>query len=452
LVYQGKFEEYPILTARGEEFESFVLIPGDGIIIDHFNIDVYVKNINTDKWEEWTRSTSLYLESTEDKKYEVRFNENKRYELKFGNDINGKKLNVGDQIAVYYLKSEAAAGEVGAGGIDGAKLLQLHTVSFTDIFNTVKDSNIDYLTDVQIGSLQFTNTNSSSLYYEGETVSDIRSRAPDSFSSQYRLVTKADYESYIKQHFSNTVKDVKVVNNWDHLDGHMKYLIDTVGLKSDNLDPNTLYNQVTFADSCDFNNVYIYAIPRLEQSVTSTVRTNYLGPAQKTAIIDSVRDTKTLTTETIIMDPVYMAVDIGATTSAEGNDEAIANKTKLKLVRELNSARSFESIKNSAYTIIKNYIDGLGLGETIYTATIATDLLNIEGVKSIKTIRTDTALELDGLNLLVWNPIYPHDDIDITASNVTLPYFKYAYLNNPAGLLNKITVVAESTSTGSAEF
>ena len=440
LLYQGKFEEYPLITARGEEFETFTLLPGDDVIADHFSVDVYVNRANADTWEQWNRTSSLYLENPDDKKYEVRLNENKRYELKFGNGTNGTKLAAGDTISVYYLKSQGKAGEISAGGVDGSTLAQLHTVQFTSIFDDIKDTNTDYISDSQILLLQLTNTNASSLFSEGETVDDIRSRAPNTFSAQHRLVTKDDYESHIRQNFSNVIRDVKIANNWDHLDGHMKYLLDTVKLTSSSKDPNSLFNHVMFADSCDFNNIYIYAVPTLEKTVSSTVRANYLRPAQKSAIINSIRDKKILTTETIVVDPVYMAVEV------------ITGNTKLQLVREINSSRSFDSIKNNAYTIIKDSLDSSALGKTVDITAIVTDILNIAGVKSIKTVRSDTSLEIDGLSLLVWNPIYPHDDIMITTANTPMPYFKFTYLNDPTGFLDKITVVSESTSTGSVEF
>ena len=452
LLYQGKFEEYPLITARGEEFETFTLLPGDDVVADHFSIDVYVNRANTDTWEQWTRTSSLYLENSDDKKYEVRLNENKRYELKFGNGTTGTKLAAGDTISVYYLKSEGKAGEISAGGIDGGSLAQLHTVQFTSIFDDIKDTNTDYITDSQILLMQFTNTNASSLYSEGETVDDIRSRAPNTFSAQHRLVTKDDYEAHVRQNFSNVVRDVKIANNWDHLDGHMKYLLDTVKLSSSSKDPNSLFNHVMFADSCDFNNIYIYAVPTLEKTVSSTVRANYLRPAQKSAIINSIRDKKILTTETIIVDPVYMAVDIGAITTGESATESIAGNTKLQLIREVNSSRSFDSIKNNAHTIIKDNLDSSELGKTLDITAIVTDMLNITGVKSIKTVRSDISLEIDGLSMLVWNPIYPHDDIMVTTANAPMPYFKFTYLNDPVGFLDKITVVSESTSTGSVEF
>ena len=125
LLYQGKFEQYPQFTARGEEYETVVLLPGDDVLIDHFNIHVYVNDNTTGKWSQWDRTSSLYLNGPTDKKFEVRFNENKHYELKFGNNLTGQRLNVNDTIAVYYLKSDGLAGHVDVGAIDGDSLALL---------------------------------------------------------------------------------------------------------------------------------------------------------------------------------------------------------------------------------------------------------------------------------------------------------------------------------------
>ena len=54
LLYQGKYEEYPAYSAIGQENEVVFLVPGDNVIIDHFNIDVYVQPNPSEggDWEE----------------------------------------------------------------------------------------------------------------------------------------------------------------------------------------------------------------------------------------------------------------------------------------------------------------------------------------------------------------------------------------------------------------
>jgi len=83
LLYQGIYQEYPTYTAAGEDYETIILNQGD-YIVDHFNIDVYVKPALTGKWELFTKTPNLYLEDTGSKKYEIRLNQNQRYEIKFG--------------------------------------------------------------------------------------------------------------------------------------------------------------------------------------------------------------------------------------------------------------------------------------------------------------------------------------------------------------------------------
>ena len=452
LLYEGKFLEYPLVTAIGEEFETVTMIPGDDAIIDHFSINVYVRDATTRTWSQWNQVSSLFLEGPSVQAFEARLNENKRYEIKFGNDITGKKLSLGDTVAIYYLNSTGAVGQVGPGTINNSALLKYNTVQFVKIFSNIQDDNITYATDSHCAELAFSNKNSSSNFFEGETVADIKTRAPNVFSAQHRLVTKPDYEGHILQNFSNVVAHTAVVNNWDYLDGHFKYLTETLKLDSAKIDANTIYNQVLFADSCDFNNIYIYVIPKVERDSSNIIRANYLSSAQKTAVINSIRPIKTVTTETVVIDPIYMAVDIGVYGVSETAVTSLKDNTKLQLVREINSTKSFDSIKNSAYSIIKAYFTDFGLGGTIDITTLTNSLLDIEGVKEIKTTRTDTSTSVDGLSLLVWNPIYPELDIKTIGSNIAVPVYQSPYLNDSTTFLNKIEVISESTSTGLVEY
>tara|TARA_R110000751_G_scaffold307097_2_gene427316 strand:+ start:54 stop:1892 length:1839 start_codon:yes stop_codon:yes gene_type:complete len=446
LLYQGIYREYPVFTAVGEQYETATLIPGDDIIIDHFNIDVYINDADTGKWDKWERTNSLYLEKSAAKKYEVRLNEHKRYELKFGNNNTGKQLNAGDRVAVYYLESTGKNGEIGPSILDRSRLTKFNAVQFQSIFDQIKDANIKYITQEQMSSLLFANSNGSSEYYEGESVEDIRKNAPKLFGTQHRLVTKDDYESYIKQNYSNIVKDVKVINNWDYIDGHMDYNLETLKLTKNNNDPRTLLNQVNFADSCDFNNLYCYVIPRIKQTASSNPRANYLTPAQKSNILSGLRDRKTLGSEIIITDPAFIAVDVGTyNPNTETLSKDLSDNSYLKIVRSNNSSQSFESIQTQVSNVIKAYFDGLELGDPIDVSNILNLILDIGGIASVSTVRTDTGQETQGLNITIWNPIFPDDDIINTGAGVTMPHYKYPYLYNPAKFTDKIKVVAESS-------
>jgi hypothetical protein len=452
LLYQGQYQEYPIYTANGEEFENLLLTPGDDIILDHFSLNVFVKDVYTQKWVEFKQVQNLFLEKSVDKVFEARLNESKRYQIKFGNNSTGKKLNPGDQVAIYYLKSDGIGGEVGRDAIDGMSLSKYTTSQFLDVFNDIKISDVTYITPSDLASVTLTNINASTNYYEGEGVKDIKNRAPGLFSSQYRLVTKEDYEGFISQNFSNVIEDTKVVNNSDYVTEHLEYNVNTLKLAKANDEPRTIYNQTLFADACDFNNVYIYCVPKSGELVSTSIKNNYLSPALKSSIIDAVKEKKILTSETIIVDPVYVAHDLGVAKTDEAISTELAESTILRITREPQSRISIDQIKNKAYNIIVDAFKKFALGSVVDVSDITSTILNIKGVSEIKTVRTDIDCEVRGVNLFAYNPIYPDTDIVSLNANTKLPFFKYPYLNNAASLADKIEVVSQFTTTKTSEY
>lgn len=446
LLFQGIFEQYSTITANGSEFEKIVLLPGDDIIIDTFNIYAYVKDVDTQEWSEWKRVSSLYLEDSTSKAYEVRLDENKHYELKFGDDRTGAALNTGDEVIIFYLKSNGSEGQIGPSSLNSNSLNFLRIPDFLTIFDEIKDSNVTYLTEDQAKLLQFTNSVASTEYYAGETVDEIRDRAPNTFSSQYRLVTKGDYEAYIKQNFSNLIKDVKVINNADYVDGHLKYLVDEVGINQPNNDANVLFNQVLFADSCDFNNTYIYAVPKIETNTSYIIRNNYLTASQKSEIISSIKNNKSLTAETIIVDPVYIACSIALLGTNEIAGVDTVDATTLEIVRDSNSRRSVDQIKDEVTQIIIDYFTALSLGSLIGINELVNSIKSVSGVVNIRTKRADLGTSVEGISLAVWNPVYDDLDFKIINADLQLPVFKAPYLYNKADFSDKIEITTTSTA------
>ena len=108
-----------------------------------------------------------------------------------------------------------------------------------------------------------------------------------------------------------------------------------------------------------------------------------------------------------------------------------------------------QSIQTAANNIIIDYFKQFKLTQTIDISSIVNQILNLNGVATLITRRTDRNLFVDGLNLLVWNPIYPEEDVTSTGSNVPMPYYKYPYLHDPMNFIDKIEVVTETGATGS---
>ena len=445
LLYQGTYIEYPLYAARGEQNEVIFLIPGNNIIVDHFNIDVYVKSITTGTWSKWTRTESLYLESSTSNKYEIRINSNKNYEIKFGDDVNGTQLTQGDIVAVYYLQSSGAGGEVGAGIINSQPVNLYTTAQFTQISTDVISKDLTLLNDVNILNLQFANTNISTSFTDIESVDSIRANAPSSFKYQFRLVTTDDYDSFVKTSFANIINSVKTVNNNTYVTSHLKYLYN-IGLTNPGSDYRVLYNQLAFADASNFNNVYIYVLPKATKLITNSY-VNYLTPAQKQLIISTINDKKTLTSEVIVMDPVYKAVTTGLGKDILTLDDIANSRLVVTLYRNTKTPASV--IKDKVKAVFTNYFNppDITLGFTVNLPDINGSILGIDGVKSVAT-RNDTE-EVNGVSLIVYNPSYPTEDIISTTKTFTVEDFQTVYLDNIDDLVNRISIELEVSQDAS---
>jgi len=448
---QGEYIEYPTYAATGQPFENFTLTilntNGENESIDHNSIDVYVRN-EFGIWEQWTRVDSLFMNNGNDKVFECRLNESMRYNIKFGNNITGKQLKEGNLVSVFYLKTDKKLGQVGPGTLNNSKLFIFNTPTYDQILKDIRNPGLRLLTFAEANNISFVNNSASSSHADPETVAQIRQNAPNLFKAQSRLVTTSDFESYIKANFGNIICDVKVVNNWQYLDGHIKYLYN-IGLKTPSLDSRVLYNQVKFADSCNFNDIYIYVVPRLFTRNSLTEDANYLNITAKQSILEKLTPIKMATIEPVIQDPVYVGIGLGILQRVSETDsvESILSNTKLVVKKSTSSYTNDASIKQKVYDTIVNYFspDKVKLGMTISLDILTDHILNIEGVEGILTTRSidnETNISIEGISLAIFNPVYNqiNEDVITVSQNVVLPYFKIPFIYNPEELMNNIVV------------
>lgn len=452
LLYQGVYKQYPEYSAKGEPNEILTLVPEEGSNIDHFSIDVYVQEGGTGgQYHQYNVTTSLFFERPNSRAVEIRLNENKRYEIKFGNNINGRQLDEQDIVYIYYLVTDGESGEIEANSatLKSVTLYASNQLSNLLSSDNIKGEGIVYMSQSEADNLLISNTEPSSKYYTGETVEDIRSNAPKTFTSQYRLVNINDYESFVRSNYSNFVADVKGIDNNTYLDTHIKYYYD-LGLKSPSMESRVLYNQVQFSSSCNFNNLYLYCVPRLEKTTSITKRANYLTSAQKEVITNRMSETKTISCDPIIMDPVYVTVDFGVRGTNEQVSYEQTTYTKLMVVQDDNSRVNSNDIIQKIVTIFKNYFSPITakIGMVIDLTSISNQILSIQGVNTFYTYRPDIGdTYVEGLSLYIWNPIYTSDTIQ-TTQNYALPVFKFPFFENVAELGNKITVHRQSDAIG----
>lgn len=447
LLHQGKMIEYPAQIATGEPFETFTVVVKNNITntpinIDQDTINVYVKDVNTGRYTEYTVTNSVFLESSQSEKFEIRMNENEFYEIKFGNGVFGKKLNAGDLVYIYYLQSDGESGIISANQLNGNILNFYTTPQFQLIAVDVLNPALNYLTGAEATNITFTNDLASSPPRQKESVDEIRTNAPKSFFSQNRLLSNTDFDTYITKNFSNIVISSKAVNNTSFLYNQMKYYYD-LGITRPNDDPRYMFNQVNFAHAGQDNNVYIYMVPRL-QTVDENNKQYFLQNSQKNAIISSMADIKGINMELIPQDPVYTAFAVGYAAPGEVLSPEIADTTFLVIKKNTDTRVNVNQIRNDVNSIFQRYFNAetCKLGQLISLNTIVNQILSVDGVASYsvrRVISENNVITTNGLTLLAFNPNYSNVDIQVISSNLQLPYFKFPYLWNKT-LLNNIIV------------
>jgi len=453
LMYEGTLQEYPIINPIGEKFEVVNLLPGGNTTIDHFNIYVYVKEVNSNnKWYEWSRVPSLYLSKPNERSFEIRYNENKNYELKFGNSVNGRKLNQGDQIAVYYLKSSGTDGKVTKNTFNSSSLNIYNTSQYDSILTDTQDTSLNFLTIETVLNTTISNTEDSTDFGEEENSDEIKQNAPRFFSSEYKLTTKDDYKSFIERNYKNLVYDVTVQNNSDYTNDYLKYLNDELGLTDYSLETNALFNQYYFADSSDANNIYLTIVPNLRKNKSVITRSNYLSNALKEKIRSEIADYKLLNSEIAFIDPVYLNLDLSLRFSGEVNRLRYKDSTQLVITKQARALINEDDLKSKVYNIITTYINNLKLGDTIDVRYLNNEIEKIQGIESIETLRTDLNRSTPGLSFCVFNPIYNGKDKKVFDTRCKLKSYQIPYIESPVAFKDKIVVKSQVTNKRVVEY
>ena len=453
LMYEGALQEYPVITPIGEKFEVINLLPGRDTIVDHFNIYVYVKEVNAqNKWYEWSRVPTIYLSKPNERSFEIRYNENKTYELKFGNNVNGRQLNQGDQVAIYYLKSSGNDGKVTKSTFNSSSLNVYNTSQFDDILSDTQDTSLNFLTIETILNTSISNSEDSTDFGEEETSEDIKQNAPRFFSSEYKLTTKDDYKSFIERNYKNLVYDVTVQNNSDYTNDYLAYLNNELGLTDYSLETNALFNQYYFADSSNANNIYLTIVPNLRKNKSVVTRSNYLSNALKEKIRSEISDYKLLNSEIAFIDPVYLNLDLSLRFSGEANKLRYKDNTQLIITKEARTLINEEDLKSKVFNTITKYINNLKLGDTIDVRFLNSEVEKIQGIASIETHRTDINRSTPGLSLCVFNPIYNGKDKKVFDTRCTLKPYQIPYIENPTAFKNKIICKSLVTNNRIVEY
>ncbi len=170
---------------------------------------------------------------------------------------------------------------------------------------------------------------------------------------------------------------------------------------------------------------------------------NYVSTSQKSSIVNSFQQQQQANINVVPVDPVYTSFSLG-TRSGDASEvitQDIAAESFLVIKRDVLSNTSTEAIKERINNIFVNYFKDLNLGALVSLKELSNQVFNVGGVDDIRTrrvINNVTVNEVEGINLVAFNPIYPNNDIELISSDLLLPFFKYPYLQGKSILSNII--------------
>jgi len=446
ILHQGTIGEYPTYTAIGVDFETLPIVvenrvnKNDTRFIADGTISVYVKEKTDGKWYRYEPIENIFLARNNDRYYSVRLNDNGFYEVKFGNDIFGKKLKNEDEVAIYYLLSDNTKGIISKGAIDGNKLFNYNSSRFNQIYADTTSISTDGIIDLlNTGFLFFSNTENSTPVSNAETVDQIKQNVPKYLNSQLKLATEQDYDdAFLGKELSNIIASVKTVSNKTFISEYIDYFYKIC------VDPNksnrVIINQVNFADSCDFNNVNIFCVPKFEIT-TDGGYPPFLSNSLKNLIIDKASPRKIISHEIVPRDPVYVAFDIGYTNSTP--DLNVINTSYLEISRTNNFRTNPETLKRKIGDIILDFFKNSNnkLGQKLDLSQLTSNILKLEGVSGLRTVNNNEIF--NGISFFAWNPIYENSDESIVSQTTTLDFFKFPYFYNPQSIYKKIVITNE---------
>lgn len=444
VMFQGELHESQLYVARGDQFESFVLEDNNikhnnRFISDNFFLVFVDEKGDGSQWKEYTETTSLFLHGVDELKFERRFNEDLNYEFRFGNGVNGKKLDKGARVVIFYIISSGEEGILGDNTINNTMPFEYESALWSSIlksnYTTAEVTN----PAIKHNCVYATNTGNGTEISYPESVASIRANAPRLFASQNRLFTLKDYELFINKNFGSYIKDVYLCKNDEYTKDYLKYYYD-IGLDCPQEDSRLNIAQVEFMTSTNFNNIYCFTVPRVNTLIGGRVP-NYLNNTLKQQVVNATADYKGATHNLVMIDPIYKAMTWGAyLDDTDFNAAQLSNK--LVLVRNRLTKYSYTYIKDYAIDVIKNYFNSLTIGSEVNLAQLTKDLQGVPGVKNfyIRTLDGNTEKKM---TLYTWNPLYSNEDNTTTQQTIINEPFVYPYFYDLDNVGNTIIIEDE---------
>jgi hypothetical protein len=310
-IYEGQLVTYNYTYDNSTNPKQIFSVLDSGVDISTLTVTVQASATKTEI-ETYSLATDSSNVTTTSPIFYLQENRGEKYDIYFGNNVIGKALTNGNIVSMTYLITNGSAANKANNFVATATLAD-------SLGNSLIDFTIDPVGEASGGA-------------ERESVDEIKFGAPLQFTTQNRLITFKDYESFIKKNYP-AIDSVSVWGGEDET-------------------PPT------------YGRVYIALKPK---------QNYYLSDVEKQRIIDEIIKPKAVVTvQTVIRDPEYLYLLIAPTVSYDSK-KTVLTTDQLKT-----------GIRNAILAYKQTYLDKFDskfILSKVQDAVDATDANSIIGSK-----------------------------------------------------------------------
>lgn len=413
-------------------------------------------------------TTTKYINGSRlgiDRVFNLRLNENKQYEIKFGDGNNGSLLPEGASIYIVYLDTDGPNGMIEPGDING-NIMPNNLGMSENLVNAVfheRSSEDDYY------FMGVVNVDASTTFIPEEGVDEIRENAPNWFRMGNRLVTKGDYEYYVKTHpiIKSEVADVVCMNNWEYVSSFYRWLFNLGSRYFKDprhyLNQNRLVrNEFPLADPADCNNIYLWIRTRTTNEETIQARDNYR------ALFKPLKD---MTHEPDFIPAVMVKFAICSGPVADmqviqqNGFENFEGRSWFEVTIDDDAVYASPMIQFQVAGCIRKffYDRSMHIGGFVNFNTLLGNIMDIDGIVNMRTVyipldetgvkNYQAPIVANGLCFASWTGgsldklIDEGIDMEVSNTGRTLEQFQYPSLDNSLPLEKYIKVIKRSMSS-----
>jgi hypothetical protein len=179
-IQEGQLINYRFTYNEQTNPLTIFTLPDDNVDIETLRVLVYPSS-SSDEFTVYKKNIDILDINSESEVYFIQESREEKYQIYFGNNIVGKKIDNGSVIVVSYLVT------------NGETANKANNFVFSDILTDSLDEDIEIFT---VNSVSEAAGGSSR-----ETIDSIRKSALAQYSTQNRLITYNDYESYLKTNY-----------------------------------------------------------------------------------------------------------------------------------------------------------------------------------------------------------------------------------------------------------